>query len=218
MSPAILAPRGIIGNRLPVFRHDGPVAQVSWTRGRACFKIVYCGPPGSGKTTNLEVVHRKVPSPELPPPAPVEAGQVIFFGFRVDDMTVAEGLKTWIYVYTVPGPVAYPMTWKLLLEGADAVIFVADSAASRAKANPDAMAELRQRVDVGRVPVVLQYNKRDLPDAEPAGSLEDQLNPAGGPVFEAIATRGEGVWPTLMAAVQAALARFRKENPGGPKR
>ena len=168
--------------------------------------IVYYGPGLGGKTTNLEYVYEKV--------APSTRGKLIslatesertlFFDFLPVDLGTIRGFKTRFHLYTVPGQVYYNASRKLILKGVDGVVFVADSSPSRLDANLESMDNLYQNLaehdfDLRELPFVIQYNKRDLPGALPVEQLAASLNPTGVPSFEAIATRGTGVFDTLKA-------------------
>ncbi len=151
-------------------------------------KIVYYGPGLGGKTTNLEHVYAKV--------APTTRGKMVslatetertlFFDFLPVDLGTIRGFKTRFHLYTVPGQVYYNASRKLILKGVDGVVFVADSQIERMEANVESMQNLYDNMaeygyDVTKIPFVIQYNKRDLPNAAPVKELEGQLNP-GWPV------------------------------------
>jgi signal recognition particle receptor subunit beta len=151
-------------------------------------KLVYYGPGLGGKTTNLEYVYEKV--------APTAKGKLIslatetertlFFDFLPVDLGTIRGFKTRFHLYTVPGQVYYNASRKLILKGVDGVVFVADSQLERMEANLESMQNLYDNMaqhgyDLTRMPFVIQYNKRDLPNAAPIQELQDALNP-GWPV------------------------------------
>jgi len=151
-------------------------------------KIVYYGPGLGGKTTNLEYVYEKV--------APSSKGKLIslatetertlFFDFLPVDLGTIRGFRTRFHLYTVPGQVYYNASRKLILKGVDGVVFVADSQIDRTEANLEAMQNLYDNMtqhgyDLTRLPFVIQYNKRDLPNAAPVAALDAALNP-GWPV------------------------------------
>ncbi|HEX8242463.1 MAG TPA: GTPase domain-containing protein [Longimicrobium sp.] len=167
-------------------------------------KIVYYGPGLCGKTTNLEYVYEKV--------APNTRGKLIslatetertlFFDFLPVDLGAIRGFKTRFHLYTVPGQVYYNASRKLILKGVDGVVFVADSQVERLDANVESMHNLYENLaeyglDLREVPFIIQYNKRDLPNTSSLQELEAQLNPNRVPHFEAVATRGIGVFDTL---------------------
>jgi mutual gliding-motility protein MglA len=167
-------------------------------------KIVYYGPGLGGKTTNLEYVYDKV--------APSTRGKLIslatetertlFFDFLPVDLGTIRGFKTRFHLYTVPGQVYYNASRKLILKGIDGVVFVADSQGERMDANIESMHNLYDNLaeyglDPRQLPFVIQYNKRDLPNAVPVEELEASLNPTRVAHFEAVGTRGVGVFDTL---------------------
>jgi mutual gliding-motility protein MglA len=169
-------------------------------------KIVYYGPGLGGKTTNIEYVYEKV--------APTTRGKLIslatesertlFFDFLPVDLGTIRGFKTRFHLYTVPGQVYYNASRKLILKGVDGIVFVADSQRERLDANIESMHNLYENLteyglDLKEIPFVVQYNKRDLPTAVPVPELEAILNPMQVPSFEAVGTRGVGVFDTLKA-------------------
>jgi mutual gliding-motility protein MglA len=169
-------------------------------------KIVYYGPGLCGKTTNLEYVYDKV--------APNTRGKLIslatesertlFFDFLPVDLGSIRGFKTRFHLYTVPGQVYYNASRKLILKGVDGVVFVGDSQVERLDANIESMHNLYDNLaqyglDLQELPYVIQYNKRDLPNTATIEELEENLNPTGVPYFEAVSTRGIGVFDTLKA-------------------
>jgi len=169
-------------------------------------KIVYYGPGLCGKTTNLEYIFEKV--------APNTRGKLIslatetertlFFDFLPVDLGAIRGFKTRFHLYTVPGQVYYNASRKLILKGVDGVVFVADSQVERLDANIESMHNLYENLaeyglDLREIPFVIQYNKRDLPNISSLQELEGQLNPNRVQHFEAVGTRGIGVFDTLKA-------------------
>ena len=169
-------------------------------------KIVFYGPGLGGKTTNLEYVYDKV--------APSTRGKLIslatetertlFFDFLPVDLGTIRGFKTRFHLYTVPGQVYYNASRKLILKGVDGVVFVADSQVERLDANIESMHNLYENLaqyglDPRQIPFVIQYNKRDLPNVASVEELEANLNPTRVPHFEAVSTRGIGVFDTLKA-------------------
>jgi mutual gliding-motility protein MglA len=169
-------------------------------------KIVYYGPGLGGKTTNLEHVYEKV--------APTTRGKLIslatetertlFFDFLPVDLGTIRGFNTRFHLYTVPGQVYYNASRKLILKGVDGVVFVADSQVERLDANIESMHNLYDNLseyglDVRKLPFVIQYNKRDLPNICSVSELEGNLNPDSVPHFEAVGSRGIGVFDTLKA-------------------
>jgi signal recognition particle receptor subunit beta len=133
-----------------------------------------------------------------------ETDRTLFFDFLPIDLGSVKGFKTRFHLYTVPGQVYYNASRKLILKGVDGIIFVADSQPHRAEANIEAMHNLYENLesygyDLASIPFVIQYNKRDIPDAVSIEELRMQLNPGGISDFEAVAVRGEGVFETLRA-------------------
>lgn len=175
-------------------------------------KIVYYGPGLCGKTTNLEYVFNKV-NPETRGKLislATETERTLFFDFLPVDLGSVRGFKTRFHLYTVPGQVYYNASRRLILKGVDGVVFVADSKADRMDANIASMQNLYENlVDYGydpeKIPLVIQYNKRDLPDAVAVEELRAQLNPQGLPDFDAVATKGIGVFDTLKAVSKLVL-------------
>ena len=147
-------------------------------------KIVYYGPGLGGKTTNLEHVYEKV-SPSTRGKLislATETERTLFFDFLPVDLGTIRGFRTRFHLYTVPGQVYYNASRKLILRGVDGVVFVADSQADRAEANVEAMQNLYDNLtehgyDLTKLPFVIQYNKRDLPDAASLQELDAMLNP-----------------------------------------
>jgi signal recognition particle receptor subunit beta len=147
-------------------------------------KIVYYGPGLGGKTSNLEFVYEKV-SPNTRGKLislATETERTLFFDFLPVDLGEIRGFRTRFHLYTVPGQVYYNASRKLILKGVDGVVFVADSQVDRAEANMESMQNLYDNMaehgyDLTRMPFVLQYNKRDLPNAAPLSELDAMLNP-----------------------------------------
>jgi len=147
-------------------------------------KIVYSGPGLGGKTTNLEHVYGKV-SPDTRGKLislATETERTLFFDFLPVDLGTIRGFRTRFHLYTVPGQVYYNASRKLILKGVDGVVFVADSQTERMEANMESMQNLYDNMaehgyDITRMPFVIQYNKRDLPNAAPLAELQAALNP-----------------------------------------
>lgn len=147
-------------------------------------KIVYYGPGLGGKTTNLEYVYGKV-APEIRGKLislATETERTLFFDFLPVELGSIRGFRTRFHLYTVPGQVYYKASRKLILKGVDGVVFVADSQLERMEANLESMHNLYDNMaaygyDLTRLPFVMQYNKRDLPNAAPLQQLQEQLNP-----------------------------------------
>lgn len=180
------------------------------------FKIVYYGPGMSGKTTNLKCIHENLPSDrrsELVSLA-TEEERTLFFDFMPLDLGTVGGFKTRFHLYTVPGQVFYNAARKLILRGVDGVIFVADSAPNRLRANAEALRNLRENLaeynlTLEELPLVTQINKRDLPNALPADMLRSVLDPSGKiETYEASAAKFEGVLEPLRGISKQVLAKL----------
>jgi signal recognition particle receptor subunit beta len=175
-------------------------------------KLVYYGPGLGGKTTNLEYVFNKV-NPDTRGKLislATEQERTLFFDFLPVDLGTIRGFKTRFHLYTVPGQVYYNASRRLILKGVDGIVFVADSQAERMDANIAAMENLYENLadygyDPRELPIVLQWNKRDLPSAVPVEELRAQLNPTNLAEFEAVAVDGTGVFDTLKAVSKLVL-------------
>jgi signal recognition particle receptor subunit beta len=131
-----------------------------------------------------------------------ESERTLFFDFLPIDLGEVRGFKTRFHLYTVPGQVYYNASRRLILKGVDGLVFVADSQASRAEANIEAMHNLYENLEtygyeLDKIPFAIQYNKRDMPGVLSMADLRAQINPLGVPDFEGIATKGQGVFETL---------------------
>ncbi len=186
------------------------------TREITC-KIVYYGPGRSGKTTNLQYIHAYVPEDKKGPMVSLatETDRTLFFDFLPLDLGSISGFRTRIQLYTVPGQVYYNATRKLVLRGADGVVFVADSQREQFDENIESLRNLHENlleedINVRDFPMVLQYNKRDLPGVIPIPELEDALNYRGVPAYPAATISGEGVFETLKGVSQLVLQSLSK--------
>ncbi len=172
-------------------------------------KVVYYGAGLCGKTTNLQWIHEQLPIKNKGKMLSLatEADRTLFFDFLPIELGTIRGMKTRVQLYTVPGQVFYNATRRMVLKGADCVVFVADSQDAMIEANADAMKNLRENLianelDPDNIPLVIQYNKRDLPNAAPLADLNKVLNTRGVPFVEASAKTGKGVEETLKVATQ----------------
>ncbi len=188
------------------------MVQINFAQRQVNAKIVYYGPGMSGKTTNLEIVHQRAPSPNRGDLTSIstDGDRTLFFDFMPLDLGTVAGMRTCFQIYTVPGQVYYNSTRKLVLQGTDGVVFVADSSASMVEENLESMRNLEQNLaeygkTLAQMPLIIQYNKRDLPDAMTVEELNKILNPYNAPFFEAIANTGQGVFPTLKALAARVL-------------
>jgi len=172
-------------------------------------KVVYYGPGLCGKTTNLQWIHEKLPIRNKGKMLSLatETDRTLFFDFLPIELGTIRGMKTRIQLYTVPGQVFYNATRRMVLKGADCVVFVCDSQEPMVEANLESLENLKQNMEANEIaydemPMVLQYNKRDLPNALPIEILNERLNPRGMPFFEAVAIKGIGVEETLKGVTQ----------------
>jgi hypothetical protein len=178
-------------------------------------KIVYYGPALSGKTTNLEQIYERMPSHAKGRMVSMKTrtDRTLFFDFLPLELGDMGGYKTRMLLYTVPGQVYYNATRKLVLKGADAVVFVADSSASKMGENVESLRNLEENLNelgltLDTTPWVIQYNKRDVSDAVPLGTLERELNLLRVRSFEAVATQGTGVYETFQGIAGILYARL----------
>ncbi|NCN40130.1 gliding-motility protein MglA [bacterium] len=167
-------------------------------------KVVYYGPSLGGKTTNLQWVYQKTMSGERSDlfSIPGDAERTLFFDFLPLNVGEIQGYKTRLHLYTVPGQVVYDASRKLILKGLDGLVFVADSQEERMEENIQALKNLernlnQQGYDINEVPLVFQYNKRDLPNAVPLNEIKTALNKYNSPDFEGTASEGQGVFESL---------------------
>lgn len=186
------------------------------TREITC-KIVYYGPGRSGKTTNLHYIYGQVPGDRKGQMVSLatQTDRTLFFDFLPIDLGSISGFTTRFQLYTVPGQVYYQTTRKLVLQGADGVVFVADSQARQLGENIESMQDLHlnlaeQGIDVRTMPLVIQYNKQDLPPdiTTPLHELDEALNFRGVPSFAADALHGPGVFETLRGISELVLRRL----------
>ena len=181
-------------------------------------KLVYYGPGLCGKTTNLQYVYEKT-NPNAKGKLislATETDRTLFFDFLPLDLGTVRGFKTRFHLYTVPGQVFYDASRKLILKGADGIVFVGDSQEVRMEANIEALKNLEKNLrdqgyDLRNMPYALQFNKRDLPSAVSVEEMYRLLNYKGEPTFEGIATKGVGVFETLKAIAKLVLMELKKK-------
>lgn len=202
---------------------------INYGIGEVNFKIVYYGPGLSGKTTNLELLHKKVPNNQRGRLTTIATQQdrTLFFDFMPIDLGKINGLKAKLRLFTVPGQVFYNATRKLVLQRADGVVFVADSQTQKMEENLESLRNLEQNLKeecqlaMSSIPLVLQFNKRDLPNISSMEELNSKLNAQlKVPVFPAVAVQGEGVFSTLKAITEMVLKSAEniiKSTPRGGK-
>ena len=205
---------------------------LNYTAMQMTAKIVYYGPGLCGKTTNLQCIHGKTAPRSRGEMVSLEteADRTLFFDLLPLDVGVIGGMKVRLQLYTVPGQVFYNATRRLVLKGVDGIVFVADSQVPAAEPNEESLSNLRQNLEeLGLepkgVPLVFQYNKRDLRNILPVDKLQEFLNPAGAPAFEAAAVHGVGVFETLkeisrlsLATIRAKVAEQKKAGVAGVER
>ncbi len=180
-------------------------------------KIVYYGPGLCGKTTNLQWIYDKT-NPNAKGKLislATETDRTLFFDFLPLELGTVRGFKTRFHLYTVPGQVFYDASRKLILKGVDGVIFVADSQVERMDANIESIDNLQinlraQGYDLLAIPYVLQLNKRDLPNVVAVDEMVRELRKKGEPVFEAVASKGGGVFETLKGVAKLVLQELTK--------
>ena len=180
-------------------------------------KLVYYGPGLCGKTTNLQHIYARVDpgaKGKLISLA-TETERTLFFDFLPLELGTIRGFKTRFHLYTVPGQVFYDASRKLILRRADGVVFVADSQLERLESNIESFENLEANLaeqgdSLDRLPCVIQYNKRDLPNIVPVESLQAALNPRNAPWFEAVANQGTGVFETLKGVAKLVLNEMKK--------
>jgi len=180
-------------------------------------KIVYYGPGLCGKTTNLQYVYAKT-NPEAKGKMislATETERTLFFDFLPLSLGEIRGFKTRFHLYTVPGQVFYDASRKLILKGVDGVVFVADSQIERMEANIESLENLKvnlqeQGYDLNKIPFVVQYNKRDLPNVATVEELRRLLHPRTVPEYDGVDPTGVGVFDTLKAVAKLVLTELKK--------
>jgi signal recognition particle receptor subunit beta len=182
-------------------------------------KLVYYGPGLGGKTSNLKFIHSQLAPEsrgELVQLA-TETERTLYFDFMSLDLGEVENFKIRMSLYTVPGQAVYDYSRRTILRGVDAIVFVADSGATRLEDNAISLANMAENLEVHKLnlknlPWVMQYNKRDIRDALPIEVLQGALNKDNSvPYFEAIALNGSGVFSTLRAVSKAAIEKIVAE-------
>jgi len=192
------------------------MVSINYSAREVCCKIVYYGPGLSGKTTNLQYIHSKVPQDTRGKliSLATEADRTLYFDFLPINIGTINGFQAKFQLYTVPGQVYYNATRKLVLRGVDGVVFVADSQPDKMDENIESLANLMENLEEygyrpEDLPIVIQLNKRDLPNVLPVDQLNAQLNPHNLPTFEASATVGNGVFDTLKLIIRLVLEKAK---------
>ncbi|MCB0191103.1 MAG: GTPase domain-containing protein [Anaerolineae bacterium] len=190
---------------------------INWQLRELNLKVVYYGPALSGKTTNLEQIHQHT--------NPKQRGELVslktredrtlYFDFLQLELGKISGLTPKIHLYTVPGQSYYEASRKLVLRGADGVVFVADSNKNRVHDNVESWENMKAHLISLNIPsdlpLIVQLNKRDLPNAIDVTELSQTLGVNGHPVFEAVAVQGKGVFNTLKAIINGVVRRVQRE-------
>lgn len=201
------------------------MVQINFALKEVNCKVVFYGPGMSGKTTNLEIVHQKAPEENKGELTSIstDGDRTLFFDFMPLDLGNVAGMRTKFQLYTVPGQVYYNATRKLVLQGVDGIIFVADSDPDKMDENVESYSNLIENLaeygkDIRELPHVIQYNKRDLPNAMPCAEIDKIMNKFGVPTFEAVAYTGEGVFPTLKTLCAMVLESIEKVDGRNPRK
>ena len=192
---------------------------INWAQKEIHLKLVYCGPPLSGKTTNLEMIHQRLPSNRRSDLVSVKTRQdrTLFFDFMQLDLNEINGFKPKFKLYTVPGQSYYEATRRLVMKDVDGWVFVADSSAQRLTANRRALVDVWQQLkslgyDPRHIPFVLQCNKQDLSDAVEPTLLARYLALPSAQNFPAVATDNVGTSETLKAIIKKVVTNIHKST------
>jgi signal recognition particle receptor subunit beta len=191
---------------------------INWALQEINLKIVYYGPGMSGKTTNLEYIHSKL-DPSLTGELitlKTKEDRTIFFDFMQIEVGRIKGKKPKFNLYTVPGQVYYASSRKIILNGVDGVVFVADSQKDRMEGNIETLLDLENNLmsmgySLENYPWVIQYNKRDLPNVESLDMLQKKLNFFNVPYFESVAIKGTGVFDSLKSIINLVVQHVQKQ-------
>lgn len=201
------------------------MAVINYSKKEISAKIVYYGPSLCGKTTNIQSIYASIKPDQKGKLVSLatEADRTLFFDFLPIEIANIRGFKTRLHFYTVPGQVYYNSTRRAVLTGVDGLVFVADSQRDKMEENIESLANLEENLNyygksMKTLPLVIQYNKRDLPDVAPASEMEQILNQDGYPSFEAVATTGEGVLQTLTKITKMVLKHIEMGTSGKPQR
>jgi mutual gliding-motility protein MglA len=192
---------------------------INYTRREITVKVVYYGPALGGKTTNLIQIHDHISGNQRSELISLKTAEdrTLFFDFLELQLGKIGGLSPRVQLYTVPGQARYEASRRLVLRGADGVVFVGDSQPERQKENLESWLGMTQHlagygIDLQRFPVVVQLNKRDLPGAVGVDLFRRAINMNGDtPLFEAVALDGRGVRETMRSIVERVVARLKRE-------
>ena len=179
-------------------------------------KVIYFGPGLSGKTTNVQYIYEHTQQDQKGKLVTLstENERTLFFDFLPLSVGEVRGYKTRFHLYTIPGQTFYETSRQFILKGVDGIVFVADSQAERMEANIESFDALeksleRQGYELGKLPLVLQYNKRDMPGTVSIREMEATFNAVHRPFFEAVANRGQGVMETLQSISQLIIRELK---------
>lgn len=192
---------------------------VNYTTKEINCKIVYYGPGLGGKTTNLQFLYHRTSNDSKGRLISLATNteRTLFFDFLPLALGTIRGFKVRFHLYTVPGQVFYDASRRLILKGADGVVFVADSQVQRMEANLESLKNLESHIQnqgdtLTSIPIVFQYNKRDLPNVSPVSEMSKRLNRYGAQEFEAIAVRGMGVVESLRGVAKNILLQMKSRS------
>ncbi len=192
--------------------------RINWQLRVLNLKIVYYGPALSGKTTNLEQIHKSVDPRRRSDLVSLKTHEdrTLYFDFLQLELGKISGLTPQIQLYTVPGQAYYEASRRIVLRGADGVVFVVDSQRNRMRANVRAWHNMLEHLKsfgllTPHFPIVVQFNKQDLPAALPTSIISNMLRLNGHPTYKAVAVNGEGVLPTLKAITRSVVTSVKRE-------
>ncbi len=191
---------------------------INWASKEIQLKIVYYGPGLSGKTTNLEYIYQHIDPNHRSDMISLKTMEerTIFFDFMQFELPPIQGKRPKFSLYTVPGQHYYAASRRIILNGADGVVFVADSQRQRLMDNLDSILDLEQNLihqnrSLEEIPWVLQFNKRDLDDILPVEELQAKLNYQDVPSFSAVAVQGQAVSETLKSIIQRVITDIERK-------
>ena len=197
------------------------MAVINYSKKEISAKIVYYGPSVCGKTTNIQSIYASLKPDQKGKLVSLatEADRTLFFDFLPIEIANIRGFKTRLHFYTVPGQVYYNSTRRAVLTGVDGLVFVADSQRDKMEENIESLNNLEENLNyygksIKTIPIVIQYNKRDLPDVTSVAEMEQMINPYGYPSFEAVAPTGEGVLDTLTKITKMVLQHIEMGTSG----
>jgi signal recognition particle receptor subunit beta len=192
---------------------------INWQLRQINLKVVYYGPALSGKTTNLEQIHARIDPTRRSDLVSLKTyeDRTLYFDFLQLELGKINGLTPKIQLYTVPGQAFYEASRRLVLRGADGVVFVADSGSNRINDNLDSWQNMKKHLisldlDSDHLPIIVQLNKQDLPNALPAAFLQNILNCQKYKCILSVANIGQGVFDTLKAIISGVVVNIQSET------